>query len=106
MIKKKYPKKETVLTIFNCELHYDKTLRDELKRVVVYDFGYKPVIRPHNRRIGFSLISFGRFERGDVLNIKTRIIEPKIYEFLKDDDIYHFSFLLKLDPILKFFAPD
>ena len=86
VIQRKIPKRETVSTTFNFELHYDKTRRDELKRVVVYDFGYEP-------RIGY----FGNFKRSDVLNIKTRITEPKIYIFLKDDDIYHFSFLLKLD---------
>ena len=91
VIQRKIPKRETVLTTFNCELHYDKTRRDELKRVVVYDFGYES-----RGRIGF-FPNFGNFERTDVLNIKTRITEPKIYNFLKDDDIYHFSFLLKLD---------
>ena len=91
VIQRKIPKRETVLTTFNCELHYDKTRRDELKRVVVYDFGYKP-----RGRIG-SFANLGNFERSDVLNIKTRITEPKIYNFLKDDDIYNFSFLLKLD---------
>ena len=34
----------------------------------------------------------------NVFNIKTKITNPKIYEFLKDDDIYHFTFLIKLDP--------
>ena len=90
VVKRKNPEREYVLTVFNCELHYDKIFRDELKRVVIYDFNYKPDLRTE--------VTFGVIERGDVINIRTRIIEPKIYEFLKDDDIYHFSSLLKLTP--------
>ena len=101
VVQRKIPKRETVLTTFNCELHYDKTRRDELKRVVVYDFGYKPDIGHYDWVSTGSFVNLGNFERSDVLNIKTRITEPKIYEFLKDDDIYHFSFLLKLDSVFK-----
>ena len=96
VIKKKVPKKEEFhVKILTCEIHYDKIpgnvrkvdpLNDELKRAIVYDYGYYP------RSINAYL------ETGDVLNIKTKITNPKNYEFLKDDDIYHFGFLIKLNP--------
>ena len=96
--KKKIPREEELEKVpFNCELHYDKvlgrevdSLNDELKRVIVYDYNYD------------SFDDYAKYyrklERGDVFNIKTKITNPKIYEFLKDDDIYHFTFLIKLDP--------
>ena len=85
--------------LFNCELHYDKIfgdarevdhLNDELKRVIVYDYNYD--------RFDDRGSFYRKLKRGDVLNIKTKITNPKTYEFLKDDDIYHFTFLIKLDP--------
>ena len=88
VIQKKFPKKEEFhVKTLTCELHYDKIPgNDELKRAIVFDYGYDP------ESINANL------KRGDVLNIKTKITNPKIYEFLKDDDIYHFGFLIKLDP--------
>ena len=98
VIKKKAPKEEIHVKTFTCELHYDKILgdvrkvdplNDELKRVIVYDYNYEDDYK-------YEIITI---KRSDVLNIKTKITNPKIHKFLKDNDIYHFTFLIKLDPL-------
>ena len=88
VVKKKVPKKEEFhVKTLTCELHYENTAgNDELKRAIVYDYDYYPLRTSANLKQGY------------VLNIKTKITNPKIYEFLKDDDINHFGFLIKLEP--------
>ena len=78
MFQKKIPREEKLIKVFNCELHYDKILgdardplNDELKRVIVYDYNY-------DRFDDYDRI-FRKLKRGDVLNIKTKITNPKIY---------------------------
>ena len=104
VIEKKNPKEEVVAKTIYCEFHYDKihgNVRevdpsiDILRRVVVYDYGYDA-----NKAVWLCRFAGGDyFKGGDVLNIKTVMPYPKIYEFLKEDNIYHFSFLLKLDSL-------
>ena len=103
-------------------------LNDVLRKVIINDynfFGWEdfdddipyddipyvdiPYVKSGYWTIGFDDDEAGvlgdliRFKRGDVLNIKTVMPYPKIYEFLKEDHIYHFCFLLKLDPLDSFF---
>ena len=97
-IQEKVPKeKEIRVRTFTCEIHYERTpgrevdlLNAKLKRIIVYDFKYEDDFKYETTPI---------IKRSDVLNIKTKITGPKIHKFLKDDDMYHFTFLIELYPL-------
>ena len=98
---------------FYCKLLYDKIpgnvrevdpLNDELRKVIISDYNFWGFV--DTRDSGYwamgdeefvSLKGDNSFKRGDVLNIKTVMPYPKLYEFLKEDHVYHFCFLLKFD---------
>ena len=89
---KKVTGEESKVKSYTCNLHYDKNpegkvnpLKDELKRVIIYDYDYDEI-----RNISIS--------ESDAINIKTDLANPKLYEFSKDDDIYLFTFFIELDP--------
>ena len=94
VVKKKITGKESKVKSYTCELHYNKIpegevdpLKDELKRVIVYDYDYDS-----------DEIRNTSITGGDTINIITDLTNPKVYEFSKDDDIYLFTFLIELDP--------
>ena len=116
---KRYQKEEEVTAMtFYCELLYDKIpgnvrevdpLNDEIRKVIFseYDswhFDEEGLWVTTGGKEDFtSFEGDNRFRRGDVLNIKTLMPYPKLYEFLKEDQSYHFCFLLKFDGFVHYF---
>ena len=95
VIKKKTTGEESKVQSYTCELKCDKIpegevdpLKDEFKRVIIYDYGYD-----------YDEISNISISEGDTINIRTDLANPKVYEFSKNDDIYLFTFLIELDPL-------
>ena len=112
---KKYLKEEEVTAMtFYCKLLYDKIpgnvrevdpLNDEIRKVIFSDYdswyfdnvddGY--FVTGEDKEEFISFKGNNSFRRGDVLNIKTLMPYPKLYQFLNKDHGYHFGFLLKFD---------
>ena len=90
------------------EAHYDKIpgsdvnnidpLKDEIRRIIFYNYDGDFYKSENDNDLRWHRLHRRPLSEDDTINLKTSEINPEVYEkFLKNDDIYNFTFLIEID---------